>query len=113
MDEQEVKKIIEDFKETYPKDFFKILDKNACGICFVLNYLSSHNEECYSKDICHESGLSSARVAVLLKKMEAKDLIRKSDSKDDGRFTIIRLTSNGKKEIERMQNESLKEQIKL
>ena len=51
MDEQEVKKIIEEFKETYPKDFFKILDKNACGICFVLNYLSSHNEECYSKDI--------------------------------------------------------------
>lgn len=31
MDEQEVKKIIEEFKETYPKDFFKILDKNACG----------------------------------------------------------------------------------
>lgn len=27
MDEQEVKKIIEEFKETYPKDFFKILDK--------------------------------------------------------------------------------------
>lgn len=65
------------------------------------------------KDICHESGLSSARVAVLLKKMEAKDLIRKSDSKDDGRFTIIRLTSNGKKEIERMQNESLKRANKV
>lgn len=98
MDEREVIKIIQQFKETYPKDFFKILDKNACGICFVLNYLSSHNEECYSKDICLESGLSSARVAVLLKKMEAKDLIKKSDSVDDGRFTIIRLTSNGRKE---------------
>lgn len=45
--------------------------------------------------------------------MEAKDLIRKSDSKDDGRFTIIRLTSNGKKEIERMQNESLKRANKV
>ena len=98
MDEQEVIKIIQQFKETYPKDFFKILDKNACGICFVLNYLSSHNGECYSKDICLESGLSSARVAVLLKKMEARDLIKKSDSADDGRFTIIRLTSNGRKE---------------
>lgn len=43
MDEREVIKIIQQFKETYPKDFFKILDKNACGICFVLNYLSSHN----------------------------------------------------------------------
>lgn len=50
---------------------------------------------------------------MLLKKMEAKDLIRKSDSKDDGRFTIIRLTSNGKKEIERMQNESLKRANKV
>ena len=99
MDEQEVKKIIEEFKETYPKDFFKILDKN--------------NEECYSKDICLESGLSSARVAVLLKKMEAKDLIKKSDSKDDGSFTIIRLTSNGRKEIEKMRNESLKRANKV
>ena len=45
--------------------------------------------------------------------MEAKDLIRKSDSKDDGRFTIIRLTSNGKKEIERIQNESLKRANKV
>ena len=45
--------------------------------------------------------------------MEAKDLIRKSDSNDDGRFTIIRLTSNGRKEIERMQNESLKRANKV
>lgn len=50
---------------------------------------------------------------MLLKKMEAKDLIRKSDSNDDGRFTIIRLTSNGRKEIERMQNESLKRANKV
>lgn len=45
--------------------------------------------------------------------MEAKDLIKKSDSKDDGRFTIIRLTSNGRKESEKMQIESLKRANKV
>lgn len=45
--------------------------------------------------------------------MEAKDLIKKCDSADDGRFTIIRLTSNGRKESKKMQNESLKRANKV
>lgn len=45
--------------------------------------------------------------------MEAKDLIKKSDSADDGRFTIIRLTSNGRKESKKMQIESLKRANKV
>lgn len=45
--------------------------------------------------------------------MEAKDLIKKCDSADDGRFTIIRLTSNGRKESKKMQIESLKRANKV
>lgn len=49
--------------------------------------------------------VSTARVAVLLKKMVAKDLIVKEVDANDARVTVVQLSEHGRITVETMRNE--------
>lgn len=67
-----------------------------CGERAILVFLEQ-KKEVSAGDISSFLNVSTARIAVLLKNLEKKDLIKKSSSQTDKRKTIVRLTEKGKK----------------
>ena len=61
----------------------------------VLMHLSHFNEPISQKQIAEKFGISSAAIAVTLKKLEKKGLIQKTPDDKDGRFNRILLTDQG------------------
>lgn len=77
---------------------------NQVGHLAVLKYLNQ-NKKVKSKDICENMNISSARMAVLIKKLENKGLITKIIDQEDARITIINLTEKGKITSQKIKNQ--------
>ncbi len=85
---------IELFHKNRPR---RTLEKmNEMGIYAVLKFLNEAKVEVNSADICKHLEISSARVAVLIKKMQSKGLVLKSNSKSDARVKIVSLSEKGR-----------------
>lgn len=61
----------------------------------VLMHLSRFSEPISQKQIAEKFGISSAAIAVTVKKLESKGLIEKVPDKKDGRYNCISLTEQG------------------
>ncbi len=96
---EEINYAVELFHKNRPQNIFKEMGEKDKGILAVLDYLSTHDGEVKSKDISESMHISSARMAVLLKTMEKKGLIVKSNSVQDRRATIVSLSQKGKEHI--------------
>ncbi len=70
------------------------VSKHKVGAMAVLMYLSEKGEA-KSIDISKSLKLSTARMTVLLKKLESKELIIKTHSKVDARAVTIKLSEKG------------------
>lgn len=79
----------------------KMHDVNI-GIMGALDFLYQRGEEVKSKDISEALNISSARMAILLKKLEAKGFIQKTKSTTDGRSASIILSSKGWQYVRQM-----------
>lgn len=79
-----------------PEAFFNRIDKTKAGVGAVIRILNTANEPLSAGVISEKIGVSTARTAVLLRKMLAKDLIVKLDDQSDGRKTLVRLSEHGK-----------------
>ena len=99
--EKDTELIVKLFLKHNPKRIFDDVTKIDVGIMSVLKYLDE-NSSSRSKDISDNLNVSSARMTVLLKKMEQKELIVKNSLKEDARVTIIDLTNNGRKVIKQL-----------
>lgn len=75
------------------------------GIGAVMRLLNDTDGEITAGRISEELGISTARVAALLKKMEAKNLIIREHCKADKRVTVVRLTQNGKDLIKKIKEQ--------
>ena len=94
---EQIEALLEQLIKAPPAEHFQHIDKNTVGIRAILRYLSETNEKVTAGKIGEHIKVSTARVAVLLKKMEAKDLIVKEQDPDDGRSVIVKLSEYGKK----------------
>ena len=94
------------------KNFFHQLNESQTGIGFVLVYLFEATDEVYAGDLAKALGVSTARVAVLLKKMEKQGLILRIRSEEDARRTVVRITEEGEKTAVEMR-EAMIEKIEL
>ena len=81
------------------------MDETKAGIGAVLRLLNDARETVTAGRISEILGVSTARVAVLLKKMEAKGLITKERDSADARITVVRLTELGGDKIAQMHSE--------
>ena len=93
---EQIEALLEQLEKAPPSEHFQHIDKNTVGIRAILKYLSETSEKVTAGKIGEHIKVSTARVAVLLKKMEAKDLIKKEQDPDDGRIVIVKLSEQGK-----------------
>lgn len=100
---EQIESVLVKMEKAHPVDFFKQIDDTNAGIGAVLRLLYAMDEDITAGKISDALNISTARVAVLLKKMVAKGLITKEPCSTDGRVTVVRLTEHGKKIISEMQ----------
>ena len=87
---------IRDYK---PAKFFNKIDETNAGMNFILAYLSEHGNNIYASEIADNMQISRARVTVLIQKLINKGLIIKSNSRNDARIEVLKLTQSGFDEI--------------
>ena len=100
-----VEMILKKMEGSNPVDFFKSVNELQMGIGAVLQILQKSQGVVTAGQISEEMGVSTARVAVLLKKMAAKGLITKEKGVMDGWVTIVRLTESGENIASKMRHE--------
>ncbi len=76
------------------------VQKEDNGLWFTLKYIGDHPNS-YALGISEKMHISRARVAVILKKLEERGLIKKTKSQKDSRVEVLSLTSQGEEEIKR------------
>lgn len=93
-------------QESDPAAMLKSFTEGNAGIGAVLRILYESPGDMTAGNISELMHVSTARVAVLLKNMEAKGLIVKDCDAKDARVTIVRLSETGKEKIQQMQDEA-------
>ncbi len=93
---EQIEMVATALQKIHPAPFFKKINESQAGIGAVMRYLSESDDEVTAGSIAEFMGVSTARVAVLLKKMAAKGLIVKENAAFDGRVTIVHLSETGK-----------------
>lgn len=76
--------------------FFKMIGDGNAGVGAVLKLLYEADEPMTASAISEYMHVSSARVAVLLRKMDEQGLITRADDKNDARVIMISLSGDGR-----------------
>ncbi len=91
--------LIQRFVSTRPHHLFQQMDDSTHGIGCVLRYLEETDRAVSAGEISEHMKVSTARVAVLLRNMQEKDLIIKSPDPQDARKTMVTLSPHGRESI--------------
>lgn len=94
--QEEIVLLLEQLRKAPPSGGFKNIDRSTVGLHAVLRYLYETQETVTAGKISEKMGISTARVAVLLKKMAAKGLIEKEKDASDGRLVVVQISESGK-----------------
>lgn len=103
--QEQIELLLQAMLDAQPKDLARFMSENQAGTRAVLRLLYASNEVMTAGKIAQQMGVSGARVAVLLKKMAAKNLIVKEAAPDDARVTTVRLTQHGMETAKIMRQE--------
>lgn len=99
--EAQVAEVVQLLHDSKPEHSLDQVRDMSMGIVGTLRFLYSCEQEVKSKDISETLAISSARMTILLKKMERKGLIIKRKSTVDGRSAVITLSAKGKEMCQR------------
>lgn len=102
---EQIEQIVGALQAAHPRELFQTIDETQVGIGAVLRLLYESESTVTAGKIAEFMHVSTARVAVLLKKMTAKDLILKETDPGDARVTVVRLSECGRETIESMRRE--------
>ncbi|MDD2980943.1 MAG: MarR family transcriptional regulator [Hespellia sp.] len=72
-----------------------VLTESVKGENFVLSYLAKAQEDVNPKEISNILNVSSARIAVILKNMEKRELILRYQDPDSHRQTLVKILPAG------------------
>lgn len=99
---EQIEIVMKDFQDAHPVDFYYKINETRAGIGAVLRFLYESEGTVTAGKISAYMGVSTARVAILLKKMTAKGLIIKETDKADARVTVVRLSEYGEEAVEKV-----------
>ena len=105
--EQRIVEILKEFNNIKPIAFLQQIDVTSVGIGNVLGFLSSSDRAVSAGEISSYMNVSTARVAVLLRKMADKGLIEKNSDPQDGRKVMVSITDKGRSKLKRSRDEIL------
>lgn len=97
---EQIELTLEALQATHPKELFHAMDMQQAGIGAVLRLVYESEETVTAGKIADFMGVSTARVAVLLKKMVAQGLIIRESDARDARVTVVRLSEQGSRRVE-------------
>lgn len=92
----QIETLMELLQKAPPSEAFQRIDKSTMGTRAVLCYLSETCPQATAGELSRALGVSTARVAVLLKKMVAKGLLEKQSDPSDGRLVVVSLSPLGR-----------------
>ena len=93
---------------SYEKSFYRWEDRFATkGEDGVLLWLSCSGRDMFSGDIVQKLGLTSGRVANILKALEKKGYITRKNDGADGRRVIVSLTESGRAYIQAVREKNI------
>ena len=93
-----------------PEKRYKEVDETTKGIGAVLRLLIQAQNPISAGQVSRSLNVSSARVAVLLRKMKARNLICTERDSSDGRMIDVQITDQGRELFQQIENE-LREKI--
>ena len=103
--QKQIEYILKRMESANPSDCFKEVDLIRAGIGAVLRLLHDAGQGVSAGTISDTLRVSTARVAVILKKMATKGLITREQDALDGRVTLVTLTESGEKAYRDMRAE--------
>lgn len=92
---EDAQEFLRKMRSCRPNPLYIRLNESQRGIGFVLDYLRETQGEVIAGDLARELGVSTARIAALLKKMEKNGLIKRHSSSTDARQTVVEITVAG------------------
>ena len=92
--------IFEKLKQNKPSEFFDEMNTLNSGMRFILICLYDAKSEIYASTLSEKMKISRARVAILLKKLLAKNFITKQMSPTDSRKEVLKITPMGINAVE-------------
>ena len=95
--------------EAVPMDFCKQIDQKQAGMEAILQLLLEADQTLTAGMLSEAMNVSTARMAVLLRKMSEKGLIVKETHALDGRVTVVRLTEHGEAIAGKKREEALRQ----
>ncbi len=99
---EQVEMLLAEFRKSKPSEWFQNIDKSSAGVRAILQILYNENVTITAGDISRKMHVSTARVAVLLRKMSEKGLIEKSGDPKDARIVVVSLTEKGRAKAKEM-----------
>ncbi len=105
--EKEVLELLQEFNSIKPLAFLQRIDMQSMGIGNVLAFLVTSDHKVTAGEISDYMNVSTARVAVLLKKMADKNLIVKKADPKDARKVLVSITKEGREHLYEQQKEIL------
>lgn len=103
--EEQINYVFTNMIQSQPVEFLRLINGAKEGIGYVLKILNETERPVTAGEISDKMNVSTARVAVLLRKMVNKNFITKETDKCDARITIVRLTDFGRQTANAMQAE--------
>lgn len=96
MDESSIKSLIEILGRCNPTRILEKSEFSERGLISMLSYLKENSDRTvFAGDLARHLQVSTARIAILLKKMSGRGLIKKTSFRGDARKTVVKLTPNG------------------
>lgn len=95
--------------EAVPMEFCKQIDQKQVGMEAILQLLLEADQTLTAGMLSEAMNVSTARMAVLLRKMSEKGLIMKETHALDGRVTVVRLTEYGEAIAGKKREEALRQ----
>lgn len=110
---EDAKEFLNKLYSCIPRSFYNRLETTQRGFGFILSYLERADGEVIAGDLARMLNVSTARIAVLLKRMEQKGYISRSASSEDRRRTVVEITPLGISYVDDMREQTLSRVEKL
>ena len=91
--------------EAWPKNFVQEVDAQSRGLQTILHYLAASTGEVCAGDLSKKFCVSTARIAVALKKLSGKGLVETCPSAADRRRVVVKITQAGRAEVQKSMDE--------
>ena len=91
--------------DSFRRQSVEAMEKLTSGEMSVMNYLCTHQDTAYPKDLCQALSVSTARIAKILNVLSEKGLIRRQPDPDDSRKTVVCLMKMGRESVQKHKQE--------